>query len=103
MGDMVQLHLTITMYRPKNPQERIKHRYKIVQGHLAKVLAMIDTNDNCLDILHQSQAIQAALREIDNLVLENHLRTCVIDEIQHGTGEAVIEGVVSVFKKRSNN
>ena len=90
------------MYRPKDLQERIKHRYKIVQGHLTKVLTMIDTNDNCLEILHQSQAIQAALREIDNLVLENHLKTCVIDDIEHGKGEAVIEGVISVFKKRSN-
>ena len=91
------------MYRPKDLQERIKHRYKIVQGHLTKVLAMIDTNDNCLDVLHQSQAIQAALREIDNLVLENHLKTCVIEDIQNGKGEDVIEGVVSIFKKRSKN
>ena len=91
------------MYRPKDLQERIRHRYKIVQGHLNKVMAMIDTNDNCLDVLHQSQAIQAALREIDNLMLENHLKTCVIDDIQNGKGEAVIEGVISIFKKRRNN
>lgn len=91
------------MYRPKDLQERIKHRYKIVQGHLNKVLVMVDTNDNCLDVLHQSQAIQAALREIDNLVLENHLKTCVLEEIEQGKGEKVIEGVISVFKKRRGN
>lgn len=91
------------MYRPKDIQERIKHRYKIVQGHLNKVLVMIEANDNCLDVLHQSQAIQAALREIDNLVLENHLKTCVMDDIQHGKGDEVINGVISVFKKRNIN
>ena len=89
------------MYRPKDLQERIKHRLKIVQGHLHKVIAMVETSDNCMDVLHQSQAIQAALREIDNLVLENHLKTCVIEDIQHGRAEEVIQAVVGIFKRRS--
>ena len=90
------------MYRPKDLQERIRHRYRIVQGHLNKVLAMVEANDNCMDVLHQSQAIQAALREIDNLVLENHLKTCVMDDIGQGRGEEVIQDIIGIFKKRSS-
>lgn len=87
------------MYRPKDTQERILHRYKIVQGHLKKVMSMAENDEYCIDILHQSQAIQKALREIDNLVLENHLTSCVARDIKAGNEEEVIKEVMTVFKK----
>lgn len=89
------------MYRPKDTQERILHRYKIVQGHLKKVMTMVENDDYCIDILHQSQAIQKALREIDNLILENHLTACVAENIKAGNERQVIGEVMAVFKKKN--
>lgn len=88
------------MYRPKDTKDRILHRYKIVQGHLKKVMDMIEKDQYCIDILHQSQAIQKALREIDNLVLEDHLVSCVADSIKAGNDEKVINEVMTVFRKK---
>ena len=86
-------------YRPKDTQERIIHRLKIAQGHLKKVIKMVEEDSYCIDVLHQSQAIQKALKEIDNLMLENHLKTCAIDAIGKGRKDEAISEVMQVFKK----
>lgn len=87
------------MYRPKNIQERILHRYKIVQGHLNKVMQMVEQQEYCIDILHQTEAIQRSLRAIDNLLMENHLKTCATEAIEKGESQRAVEEVMSVFKK----
>lgn len=90
------------MFRPKNTQERILHRLKIARGHLEKVIKMVEEQDYCIDVLHQSQAVQSAIKETDNLLLENHLKTCVADGIRKGESENVIKEVMEVFKKKQS-
>ena len=87
-------------YRPKDTQGRILHRLKISKGHLEKVIKMVEENKYCIDVLHQSQAVQAALKETDRAMLENHLRTCVADSIKSGNQEEAIKEVMEVFRKR---
>ena len=87
-------------YRPKNTQERILHRLKIAKGHLEKVIRMIENDEYCIDVLHQSQAVQKALRETDNVMLENHLRTCVANAIGKGKSKTVIAEIMQVFNKK---
>lgn len=86
------------MYRPKDTQERILHRFKIASGHLKKVIKMVEEQEYCIDIIHQSQAVQKALREADNLMLENHLKTCAADAMKSGRGEEAVAEVMNVFK-----
>lgn len=87
------------MYRPKDTQERILHRLKIAQGHLKKVLNMVENGDYCIDVIHQSQAVQRALEEADSLVLENHLTTCASDAIKKGKGKEAVSEIMNVFNK----
>lgn len=86
-------------YRPKDTQERILHRLKITKGHLEKVIRMVEDDVYCIDIIHQSQAVQKALHEIDNLTLEEHLKGCVADAIKKGKKDEVIKEVMNVFNK----
>ncbi len=86
-------------YRPKDTQERILHRLKIVQGHLKKVMKMVEDDEYCINILHQSQAIQKALKETNNIMLENHLKTCAVDAIGQGRKDEAIKEVMEVFRK----
>jgi len=87
------------MYKPIDTQERILHRLKIARGHLGKVIKMVEDHKYCIDIIHQSQAIQGALKEVDSLTLENHLKTCVVDHIKNGETEKSVEEIMKVFKK----
>ncbi len=86
-------------YRPKSVQERISHRLKISKGQLEKVIQMVEDDKYCIDILHQSQAIQAALRRTDSIILENHLKTCVADSFKKGNKNEAIKEVMEVFAK----
>ncbi|MDP3948176.1 MAG: metal-sensitive transcriptional regulator [bacterium] len=86
-------------YRPKDTEERILHRLKIAKGHLQKVINMVETGQYCIDVIHQSQAVQRALQEADGVVLENHLKTCVVDHIKNGEADASIKEIMNVFKK----
>ena len=88
-------------YQPKDVQERILHRLKITRGHLEKVIKMVETNEYCIDVLHQSQAVQKALKQTDNLLLENHLKTCVSGAISKGKKDEAIEEIMQVFNKKA--
>ncbi len=88
-------------YRPKDTQERIIHRLKIARGHLDKVISMIENDSYCIDVLHQMQAIESGIKETGNVVLENHLKSCVADAISKGKTEESIAEIMQIFKKKS--
>lgn len=86
-------------YRPKNIQERITHRLKIAQGHLKKVREMVEKGDYCIDVLTQSQAVESAIKQTNALILENHLQTCVVDNIKKGQTKTTVDEIMKVFRK----
>ena len=86
--------------REKSVNQQILHRMKIARGHLDKVIKMTQSGDYCIDIVQQSIAVQAALRKIDQVMLKNHMETCVADSIKEGKSEEVIDEVLKVFEKR---
>ena len=88
-------------YRPKDTQERIHHRLKIAKGHLEKVIKMIESDEYCIDVMHQLQAVESGLKETGNVLLENHLKTCVADAISQGKTDESIAEIMQVFKKKS--
>ncbi len=89
-------------YRPKDTQERILHRLKIARGHLNKVIQMVEEDSYCIDVLHQMQAVESGLKETGNVLLENHLNTCVSDAITKGKKNEAIAEVMEVFKRKQS-
>lgn len=87
-------------YKPKNSQERIIHRLKIARGHLDRVIKMLGDDAYCIDVMHQLQAIESGLKETGNVVLENHLKSCVADAIRDGKADESIAEIMQVFKKK---
>lgn len=86
--------------KDKGTKRKLLHRIKIARGHLSKVVEMVEKDDYCIDIVHQSLAVQAALKEFDNAVLKNHLETCVASEIKKGNTKEVVEEVMKVMEKK---
>jgi DNA-binding FrmR family transcriptional regulator len=60
---------------------------------------MVEKDEYCINVLHQSQAVQKALKGTDNVILENHLKTCASDAIRNGKQEEAIGEVMEVFKR----
>jgi CsoR family transcriptional regulator, copper-sensing transcriptional repressor len=73
-------------------------RIKITQGHLEKVRQMLESDSYCPDIIHQSQAVQAALKKVDELVLEGHLENCVLSEVKNK--KKLSDEILEVFRKK---
>ncbi len=88
------------MHRPKDTQTRILHRLKISRGHLEKIIKMVEDDEYCIDVLHQLNAVEKGLKESGNLVMENHLRTCVAEQIKNGNSQETVKEVMSVFKTK---
>lgn len=86
--------------RDQSVQHTILHRMKIARGHLDRVIAMVEKGHYCIDVIHQSLAVQAALKSADELVLKNHMQTCVAEEIRKGNAEEVIDEVMKVMQKQ---
>ena len=82
-------------------KKQILHRLQIARGHLDKVISMVEKDEYCINIVHQSIAVQAALKKADEVVLENHLKTCVSDSIKNGESDEAIKEVMSVLKKKN--
>jgi DNA-binding FrmR family transcriptional regulator len=80
----------------------IVHRMKIARGHLDKVIEMVESGHYCIDVIHQSMAVQAALKQVDELTLKNHMETCVAEEIRKGNAKEVIAEVMKVVSRSGN-
>ena len=62
-------------------KRRAVHRSKILQGQLKGIEKMIEDEEYCMDILTQSLALQKSIRSLNKLILENHLRSRIVDLI----------------------
>lgn len=83
--------------KDKDVKTRSIHRIKIIQGHLKKIQEMLEEDAYCVDIVHQSRAVQNALKNLDILIIEQHLKTCVIDQIQNGEEKQTTEELLRLF------
>lgn len=74
-------------------KRRSLHRSKIIQGQLKGLEKMIDNEEYCMDILTQSLAIQRSLRSLNKLILENHLKTHIVDKLSGQSSTAHKEAI----------
>lgn len=73
------------------------HRIKIIEGHIKAIKKMLENDAYCVDIVHQSMAVQRALRKLDMKVLENHLKTHVTAQFKNGKNKQAVEELLSIY------
>lgn len=79
--------------------KRVIHRLKISLGHLQKTVRMVQEDTYCIDVIHQLQAVQRALKETGIVLMENHMKTCVASAIKRGNDSKVIQEIMLILKK----
>ena len=68
------------------------HRLNRMEGQIRGIKGMVERGVYCTDILVQVAAVNAALNSFNRVLLANHIKTCVTDDIRAGkeeTGMAV--------------
>ena len=72
--------------------EKLHRRIKKIIGQLNAIDRMIDDETiPCEHVLMQVNAAKSALHSVGKVILEGHLKHCVIDGIQHGDAEKTVE------------
>ncbi len=59
-------------------------RLKRIEGQVRGVVRMLEEDRYCMDILAQTRSIMAAMRKVEDQVMENHLQTCVREAMESG-------------------
>jgi DNA-binding FrmR family transcriptional regulator len=67
-------------------------------GQLNGVKAMLDDNRYCGDVLTQLAAADSAIKAASRIVLQEHLQTCVVQQVQEGNTE-VVDELMNLLKK----
>lgn len=73
-------------------------RLSYIEGHLAGVKKMVEEERYCVDILRQTFAVRRALQKLESLLIDGHLRTCVVDGVKEGREEQVLSELVELYE-----
>lgn len=73
-------------------------RLNRIEGQIRGVKGLIERDTYCDDVITQLSAIQSALNSVGKILLEGHLKTCVLERIQEGDLEVLDEVLVTVHK-----
>ncbi len=86
----------------KADYKKIRRKLNIAMGQLNAISNMVDNDRYCIDISTQLLAVIAALKGINNDILNEHLKGCVVDAIKEGNQEEIdtkIDEVINVVTK----
>lgn len=74
-------------------QADVQKRINRAIGQLNGVKAMLDENRYCGDVLTQLAAAESAIRRVSEILLSEHMQTCVVEEIRKGNDDVVDEAM----------
>lgn len=84
--------------RQEKDLKQLKNRLSRMVGQLNGIGRMLDENRYCGDILNQVAAVESALQSFGYLILQEHMETCVVEEIRKGNLD-MVEETVELVKK----
>ncbi len=87
-----------TTPRQEKELKLLKNRLSRMVGQLNGIGKMLEENRYCGDILTQVAAVESALQSFGYMILQEHMETCVVEEIQNGN-TAVVDEAVELVKK----
>lgn len=87
-----------TKVRTEAEYKDLMNRLKRIEGQVRGVQGMLEKNAWCPDILTQVAAINAALNSFSKVLLAQHLRTCVVENVHAGNDE-VLDELVALLPK----
>jgi DNA-binding FrmR family transcriptional regulator len=78
-------------------KEQKMHRIKIIKGHLVAIERMIENDVYCIDIVHQSLAVQKALKKLDTVIMADHIQCCVVEQAKNGDFQKITDELIAIY------
>lgn len=76
-------------------------RLKTVEGHVRGVQRMVEEGEYCIDVIRQIQAVQSALNKVSKMVLEEHMKSCLIKAVRGDEPEErerVLQEIADIYE-----
>lgn len=80
-----------------NNKEKLIRRLKIIEGQVRGLQTMVDDDKYCIDIITQTSAVKQALSGVEDVLMEGHLSTCLVNQIKNGQGKKATEEILKVY------
>jgi len=84
--------------RSEDEYRDLIHRLNRVEGQIRGIRGMLEKNAYCIDILNQVSAANSALNSFTRVLLSNHIRSCVAEDVRDGNDEKLEELVRTLQK-----
>ncbi len=84
--------------RTEDEKKVLVNRLNRIEGQVKGIVKMIEENRYCGDILIQLSAIDKSIKSLANVILDNHMHSCLIENIENKNYQ-VVDEIVDLFKK----
>ena len=74
------------------------NRLKTVRGHLDGVIAMVEEERYCPEIMKQVSALQGSLEKVNRVLLANHVETCVLHAVAQGRTDEIVDELLETLR-----
>ncbi len=81
-----------------NVKNNLVTRLNRIEGQIRGIKGLIEKDTYCDDVITQISATQSALNSAARILLEGHMKTCVLERIQEGDTEILDEVMVTIQK-----
>lgn len=78
--------------------KKLIRRLKIIEGQVRGLQNMLENDSYCIDVITQTSAIKQALSNIEDLLLEEHLSHCVVNQIKSGDVKKPVGEILQVYR-----
>jgi DNA-binding FrmR family transcriptional regulator len=85
-------------HRDEKEYKDLLNRLKRIEGQIRGIQKMVEEDVYCVDIIRQTAAANAALNSFNKVLLANHIRTCVAEDIRNGKEDKMDELVGTIQK-----
>ena len=79
-------------------KSRIVRRLKLLEGQVRGLQKMVLSDSYCIDVITQTSAVKQGLSNVEDLLLENHLSGCILNQIKSGQTHKAKEEILKVYK-----
>lgn len=73
-------------------------RLNRIEGQIRGLKGLIEKDTYCDDVLIQIASVQSALNGVGKLLLEEHMRSCVVERLQDGDTDVISELLTTMNK-----
>jgi len=77
---------------------KVTRQLKVIAGQVRGLQKMVAEDEYCVDIITQLSAVRNSLSSVEGKVLESHLTTCVVEQMQGRNKAQAIAEVLLVYK-----